>query len=226
MANVHITSADPLDFADAGVINLRKITPSTPRSYLEVLGSDGKYLADALKVLNPLEQYDIVYDLLDTADLDVVLGIAVNTNYLITAVSCSCGPKKYPELSISCIKPSNANMIKAYGTGITVNFVGGMGIVNKWGATSASSFISSQMSVSMQSLDADNETSGDFLEGGIYRFGFKQEMSFEAYATIVAPTGAHASPNHPTTPIESAEGWQIYPASFWQYLDPGDAAPA
>lgn len=220
MPSVHITTADPLGLADPGVINLKSLTPSTPRSFLEVLGSDGKYIAEAIKTLNPLEQFDIVYELLDTASLEIPLGVAVNTNYLITSLSCSCGPKKYPEVSLTVIKPSNAAMIKAYSGAITLTFVGGMGIVNKFDATSTGSFISSQCSVSMQSLDADNETTGDFETDGIYRYGFKQEVSCEAYGAITIPGTAHASPNAPATPKETAEGWQIYAASFWTYLDP------
>jgi hypothetical protein len=219
MPTAHITSADPLGFA-SDVIDLRSITPSTPRSFLEALAPDGKYRAEALKTLGPLEQFDLVYDLYDTASMAVTFGIAVNTDYLITAFSCVCAPRAYPRVSLTVIKPSAANLIKAYGTGIQLTVVGGLGIVNKYSATSTASFISSNASVSMQALDAEHETSGDFEVGGIYRFGFKLEVSAEAYAAIVVPVGAHASPNAPTTPRETAEGWQIYPATFWTYLDP------
>lgn len=219
MTVAHITSADPLGLAVAGVIDLRSITPSTPRSFVEVLLSSGKYLPSALKTIKPLEQWDLVYDLYDTASMAVILGVAMNTDYLVTALSCNCGPEKYPQVSLSIIKPSAANLIKA-GTSITVTMVGGFGIVNKWGATSSLSFISSGMSVSMQSIDAMHETSGDFLVDGIYRFGFKQECTAEAYDAIVTPVGAHAVPNAPTTPKETAEGLQTYSASWWTYLDP------
>jgi hypothetical protein len=148
----------------------------------------------------------------------------VNTNFLVTAYSCNCGPEKYPEVSLTVIKPSSAGMIKA-GTDKTITAVGGFGIVNKWGATSAKSFISSGCTISMQSLEAMHETSGDFMAAGIYRFGFKQECQAEAYAAIVTPVGAHATPNAPTTPKETAEGWQSYQASWWTYLDPYVAAP-
>jgi hypothetical protein len=220
MPSVHITSTDPLGLGSDGVINVKSITPSTPRSYSEVLLSSGKYKADALKVLKPLEQFEIVFELLDTASLVLPFGIAVNTDYIITGASCACGPDKYPLVTVTCIKPTNITMLKASSAGVTLTCVGGFGIVNKWGATAAEAFISSNCSVTMTALDSMDETSGDFLVGGLYYFGFKQEMSFEAYGAITAPAGAHASPNAPTTPKETAEGWQIYPASFWQYLDP------
>lgn len=220
LPNVHITSTDPLGLASAGVINLKSITPSTPRSYHEVLLSSGKYKADALKVLKPLDQFEIVYELLDTASLTLSFGVAVNTNYIITAASCACGPDKYPLVTVTAIKPTAINMLKASSDGVTLVCAGGFGIVNKWGATATSAFISSNCSVSMQTLDAMDETSGDFLVGGLYYFGWKQEMSFEAYGVITAPAGSHATPNKPATPKESAEGWQVYPASFWKYLSP------
>lgn len=219
-ANAHLTVTDPLGLASAGVINFVGYTPSTPRSYLEVDAPSGKPLAAAVKLLKPLDQFEIEYDLLDTASLVVPFGVAVNTNYLITAASCDCGPDKYPRVALTCIKPSAAAMIKAYTGSITLTFVGGMGIVNKFGATSTGAFISSKCSVSMKSLEAMHETSGDFLTGSIYRFGFKQELSYEAYEAIVAPAGAHGSPNIPATPKQSPDGWQIYSASFWKYLDP------
>jgi hypothetical protein len=225
MPTPHISTTDPLGLADAGVVNLISITPSQSKTFAEVLESAGKYIAAAIKTTQPLDQFECVYELLDDADVDVVLGVAFNTSYLVTAVSCSCGPDKYPQLTVTAIKPSSAGMIKANGAGITLNFVGGFGIVNKFGATAASAFISSQSSVSMQSLEAMDETSGDFLADGIYRFGFKEECSVEAYGVITAPTGATAIPNQPATPKESREGWQVYSASWWTYLDPYVAAP-
>jgi len=219
MATYHSTSEDPLDLAEAGVINLVSLTPSTPRSYVEVLLSTGKYSADALKVIRPLEQWEIVYELLDDASLVLPFGIAVNTNYLITAADATCQPEAYPLVSVSIIKPSSATMIKA-GTEYDFTIAGGYGIVNKWGATSASSFVSSAASISMQSLDLMDEASGDFLVDGIYRFGFKMECQAEAYAAIVTPVAAHATPNAPATPNEKREGPQTYSASWWTYLDP------
>jgi hypothetical protein len=220
MPSVHITSTDPLGLGTAGVINVKSITPSTPRSYAEVLLSSGKYKADALKVLKPLDQFEIVYELLDTASLVLSFGVAVNTSYIITAANCACGPDKYPLVTVTCIKPTAINMLKASTEGVTLTCVGGYGIVNKWGATSTGAFVSSNASISMQTLDAMDETSGDFLVGGLYYFGYKQEMSFEAYGAITAPAGAHATPNKPATPKETAEGWQIFPASFWKYMSP------
>lgn len=223
---VHITSADPLDFAEEGVIELVSIKPSTPRSYAEVPNSAGKYIAAALKVLKPLEQWDITYRLLDTASLVLTFGVAVNTNYLLTAGACSCGPDKYPEVTVTAIKPSSAAMIKAYvGAAITQTFVGGFGIVNKFGATSTASFISSQCSISSQALEAMHETSGDFEADSLYRYGFKQECNATAYAAIVIPVAAHATPNAPATPTENEAGFQTYEASWWTYLDPFVATP-
>lgn len=219
MPNVHITSADPLGLASAGVIDLESITPSTPRSFVEMLLASGKYSASAVKAIKPLDQFDIVYNLMDTASLTVAFGVAVNTNFLITSFSCSSGPEKYPQVKLTAIKPSNAAMIKAYASAISLTAVGGFGIVNKWGATAAAAMISSECSISMQNLDAMDETSGDFMTAGIYRFGFKQECQVEAYGAITMPTH-HGAPNAPTTPKQSAAGWQSYMASWWKYMDP------
>jgi hypothetical protein len=219
MSTAHITSTDPLGLASAGIINLKSITPSTPRGYVEVLLADGKYSPTALKVIRPLEQWDIVYELLDTASLVLNFGVAFNTAFLLTAASCTCGPEAYPQVTVTAIKPSSAGMIKA-GTSKSLTCAGGFGIVNKWGATSALSFISSSCSISMQAIDAMHESTGDFLVDGLYRYGFKQECQAEAYAAIVAPVASHAFPNAPATPKETAEGLQVYSASWWTYLDP------
>lgn len=219
MPTAHITTADPLNFATAGVINLKSITPSTPKGFVEVLGPDGLYIASALFEIRPLQQFELVYELLATASLTVAFGIAVNTDYLVTAFSCACAPEKYPTVTLTAIKPTNVAMIKAYANAVSLTAVGGKGIVNKWGATSTASFVSSQCSVSMQSMDVPNETSGDFETDGIYRYGFKQECSAEAYAAITTPVGAHAVPNAPAGPVETAEDMQKYVASWWTYMD-------
>lgn len=220
MPTAHITSSDPVDLAVAGSVNLKKLTPSTPRGYLEVMAPSGKMIPSGVRVLNPLQQWEIEYELLDDASLTLVFGAAVNTDYLITAASVNCQPKKNPIVNITVIKPSSAGMIKAYAGTVELTLVGGEGIVNKFGATAAASFISSQATVSMQSLDADNETSGDFEADGIYRFNFKLDVTMEAYGAITIPAGADLVHNAPATPSEAPEDWQKYQASFSTYMDP------
>lgn len=220
MPTPHISSDDPLDLAEAGVINLTGINWSQSKGYVEILSPAGLYLAAALKATKPLDQVQVDYELLANASLTVALGALINTDYLISAITCACGPDKYPAVSVTAIKPSAPGLVKEYGSAIDLTFAGGFGIVNKFGATSASAFVSSNCSISMQQLEAMHETSGDFLADSIYRYGFKQEVSCEAYGAIVIPVGAHASPNAPASPKETREGWQIYSASFWTYLDP------
>lgn len=218
MTVAHITTADPLGFASAGVINLVSMTPSQNSGVVEVLGPDGVFIAAAVKKTKPLDQLDNVYELLDTASLAVIFGAILATNYLPSTWSCNCGPEKYPEVALGVIKPSAAGLLKANAAPKTVTAVGGFGIVNKWGATSTKSFVSSQSTVEQLAIDVMDEASGDFAALGIYRYGFKQSCTVVAYGPITPPVGATVVTNGPTAPTEARDQMQTYTASWWTYL--------
>ena len=219
MPNFALQNADPLGLGSItdGPILVTDITGGPRKDYAEVLGGDARYIDSAVKELRPIEEWTISYELLTGASLTVPLGVPVNTNYLVTAVSGSSGPDAYPTASVTAIKPSNANKIKNYvGAAVTFDMVGGFGIVNKHGMTAASAFISTSASISMSTAEALEETSGDYLLGGIYHYGFKLEGSGEAYGAITIPANAKLTDSDTR---ESREGWQTYSASWWSYVD-------
>ena len=218
--NVHITTADPIGLGSldgSSGINIKGVSGGPVRNYLESIAGNGKPISAAVKSLKPIEEYTIEYELLDGASFTLAFGVAVNTNYLVTAFNANCGAEVRPTCSVTVIKPSAANLIKAYaGTACSITIAGGMGIVEKWGATAAGSFVTSQCSISMQTLEAMNETSGDYDVGGIYQYAFKKECTVEAYGAITLPTSYLTA----ETKREGADQIQIFAKSFWSYMDP------
>jgi hypothetical protein len=219
--DVHITSADPLGLGTldgSNGINIVNINGGPSRGFLESLAGNGKYIGSAVKILKPIEEWTIDYELLDGASFSLAFGVLVNSAYLVTAFSGSCGAEVRPTCSVTVMKPSAANLIKAYAGGaVSISMAGGFGIVEKWGATSAASFISTQCSITMQTLEAMDERSGDFMVGGIYHYGFKKEVTAEAYGAIVVPAGAHSGESKKR---EGRDQIQIFSVPFWSYLNP------
>lgn len=222
LPNFAITVADPLGIGSldgSTAVNTVSVSGGPQKQYHEVLGGNGLYILSAVKILKPIENWDMEYELLDGGDLEVGFGDATNGDYLITAFSASCSPDARPTASITAIKPSASAKIKPYsevGTPPTLTITGGFGIVEKWGATSTSAFVSSQGSVSMQTAEALDETSGDFLANGLLTWGFKQECQVEAYGPITVPEGKFTTDN----PVRrQRDGYETHSASFWSYLD-------
>jgi len=218
--NVHVTSADPLGIGTldgSNGINIIDITGGPSRQFHEVLAANGKFIQSAVKFLKPVEEWVFNYELLDGASFSLAFGVPVNTSYLVTAFQASCGADVRPTISVSVVKPSAANLIKSYAGGaISVTMAGGFGIVEKWGATAAEAMLSSQCSISMQTLEAMDETSGDFLVGGIYHYGFKKECAVEAYGVITPPAGSFYGESKKR---EGRDGIQVYSMTFWSYMD-------
>ena len=99
---------------------------------------------------------------------------------------------------MTVVKPSAAAIIKSYtGAAVTFDMVGGFGIVNKFGMTAASAFISTSASISMSTAEAMDEISGDYLTDGLYHYGFKLEASGEAYGAVTIPANAKPARTHP-----------------------------
>jgi hypothetical protein len=201
----------------SNAINVVDISGGPRKGFHEVLAGQGQFIQSAVKTLRPVEEWSIQYELLDGAAFSLAFGTPVNTNYLITSFQASCGPEARPTISVTALKPSAAAKIKAYALGaISVSMSGGFGIVEKWGATSTDAFVSSNCNISMQTLEAMEETSGDFLAAGIYHYGFKKEVSVEAYGAITEPASSQVTDSDQR---ESRDGWQIYAKSFWSYMD-------
>ncbi len=219
--NVHVTSADPLGIGTldgSNGINIVNIAGGPERQFHEVLAGNGKFIQAAVKILKPIEMWTIDYELLDAASFSLAFGVLVNSNYLVSAFQANCGAEVRPTISVSAMKPSAANLVKAYAGGaVVVTMAGGFGIVEKWGATSAGQMVSSSCNISMQTLEGMNETSGDFDVGGIYHYAFKKNVSIEAYGAITPPALSHYGESKKR---EGRDGIQIYSMPFWYYLDP------
>jgi len=218
MSEVHIATTDPLGLGSivGGPINVTDISGGPRSDFLEVAGGDGKFIQSALVALRPVEEWSIQYELLDTASFSIAFGAMVNTNYLVTSFSASCGPDSYPTVSVTVLKPSAAAKVKAYGSSITQTLTGGFGIVEKFGATATEAFVSSSCNITMQTLEAMGETDGDFMAAGLYHYGFKREVSIEAYSAITTPAANQVTD---TDIRESRDGWKIFAANYWSYLD-------
>jgi len=221
MPDFAIEIADPLGIGTidgSNAINVTEVSGGDRNDFHEVIAGNGKYIESAVKIIKPREEWTIGLELLDGAAFSLAFGVAVNTDYLVTSFSANCTPDTRPVISITAMKPSSAAKIKAYfGGATTVAIAGGFGIVEDWDCSSVDAFLSSQTSISMQTAEAMEETSGDFLDGGLLQWAFKQETSVEAYGTITLPGTAH----QPSGDIRrSRDGWKIFAASYWQYLDP------
>lgn len=219
-ADVHVASACPLGIGTldgSNGINIVDISGGARKDYHEVLAGKGQFIQSAVKALRPVEEWAIQYELLDGGAFSLAFGVPVNTSYIVTSFSASCGPDVRPTVNVTALKPSAAAKIKSYALGaVSVSLTGGFGIIEKWGATSTDAFVSSSCNITMQTLEAMEETSGDFLSAGIYHYGFKKEVSIEAYGAITLPANSQ-DPSQDSR--ESRDGWKTYAASFWQYMD-------
>ena len=220
MPDFAIEISDPLGIGTldgSNGINVVDISGGDRNDFHEVLAGNGKFIESAVQVLRPREEWSIEYELLTGGSFSLAFGAAVNTDYLVTSFSANTSPDVRPTVSVTVVKPSSAAKIKAYfGSAISQALTGGFGIIEKWGCTSTAAFTSSSGTITMQTAESMEETSGDYLDGGILHYGFKKEVSVEAYATLTLPGTAH----QPTGDIRrSRDGWKVFAASFWQYMD-------
>ncbi len=217
MVDFATQTADPFGLGvidDDGIV-VTDIVGGPRREQVEVLAGNAKYIEDAVVNLRPIEEWSVSYEL-RVGTLTVPFGALLNSAYLVTSFSASTSSDGYPTASVTAIKPSAAGMIKAYPASVTLGIGGGFGVVEKFGMTSASSFISTGVSISMLTAEAMHETSGDFETAGIYHYGFKQEVTGEAYATITLPGDARLTDSDTR---EGRDSWTTYAASWWRYLD-------
>jgi hypothetical protein len=224
----HVVSADPLGLgAVDGLIHLIGLRGGPKKDFHEVLGGAGKYRSDGIVELRPMESWQITYELLDGGDLTLAFGVAVATNYLIVGASVNCSDSDYPQVTVDVIKPSAAGKIAAYDGTIELEIVGGFGVVNKFGCTAAADFASSSCSIEMQSIDVQSEAAAagvsDFAAAGIYRYGFKRNVTVQARGALTLPV-ADAYVTEQAVE-ESRAGVKLYNASFFEYMDPIAATP-
>lgn len=213
----HAHTDDPLGLATAGDIVFAGKTGGVRKNYVEMLSELGVYIAAAAQEITPVEEFQLSYEL-RSSSLVVPLGSLINTNYVVTGLSAESGSKQRPTVNVNVIKFSAPGKYLAPVTSPgSITIVGGFGLVNKWGAT-VTRGISSSMTVSMQKPDDRlEETSGDYLAEGYTQYGFKQEVSIEAYDAITT-LGTGAKKTASDDGNTSRDGWKIYSVSFFKYL--------
>jgi len=217
MPDFAIQSADPfgLGVIAADGIVVTDITGGPRKDFVEVLAGNAKYIDAAVVDLRTREEWTVSYEL-RTGTLVVPFGAALNAAYLVTSFTGSSSNDGYPTATITAVKPSSAAMIKAYAGAISLSLAGGFGIVNKFGMTATSSFISTGISISMLTAEALHETNANFETDGLYHYGFKKEVTGEAYGDITIPGTGHVTDDDIR---EGRDGWKTYAASWWEYMD-------
>jgi hypothetical protein len=214
-----VAADDPLGLA-SGVIQLTNVEDNEVKEYNETLGDNARWIAAALKELRPRREGSCSYELLDTASLVLAFGAAVNTNFIITSASVNTSATARPTVTVGWMRPSNINKLKAYPTAITLTVPGGWGVVSNFGATIGDSqaAVSSTASIEMQTGDAGLGPDADYLASGLFYYGFKQSCTLQAYGAITLPVGGKST-SKSNAPTVSRDGWKVYNAAWWTYLD-------
>lgn len=214
-----LTSADdPLGLA-GDEIQLVDVSGGPVKEYSESLGDSAKYVTNATKAIRPRDEGSCSYELFDDASLVLAFGVAVNTDYIITGASVSMSATGRPTVSVNWLKPSAIAKLKAYGSSISLTVGGGYGVVSLFGATLSGGEepISASVSIEMQTADAGLGTDADYIDGGLYYYGFKQTVSLQAYGVITIPAAGYETASNPGN--KSRDGWKVYSKDWYTYLD-------
>jgi hypothetical protein len=209
---------DPLGLA-SGVIQLVSVEDNAVKEYSETLGDNARWIDAAAKVLRPRREGTCSYELLDTASLVLAFGAAVNTNLVITSASVNMSSTSRPTVQVGWMRPSNINKLKAYPTAITLTVAGGFGVVSNFGATIADSqaAVSSTCSIEMQTADAGLGADADYLQAGLYYYGFKKSCTLQAYGAITIPSAGKETSKSNAAAV-SRDGWKVFSAAWWEYM--------
>ena len=220
MQFAHAHGDDPLGLATASDIILVSKSGGVRKEWVEVLSELGVYIKDAALTpfaIKPVDEFTIEYEV-RKASLVIPLGVMVNTDYLVTAVSAKSDSSSYPTARVTVIKFSNANKLLATPSAPgSLTVVGGFGLVNKWGAT-VTGGISASTSVSMQMVEAMEETSGDYLQEGYCQYGFKQEITIESYTALTDENCGAATHVTSRDTATGRDKLQTFSVSFFKYL--------
>jgi hypothetical protein len=223
-AFAHAYTDDPLGLATEATIILTDLKGGPRAQFVEVFAANAAYIAAAAQAIKPSEEWQIDYELLGTDDLVLDIGTAVNTDYIITGVQVSCGPDKYPTVSVTAMKllasVGGASNIAALLTSFshTLTVVGGFGAMNRTllgVSLPADGGVSASLSLSMQTAEAMAETTGALLADGFTMYGMKQECTYEAFSAITPPVAGKVTAEDTRT---SRTGWKIFAKSWFEYI--------
>lgn len=212
-------SDDPLGLA-GGAIQLDDVSSQDVQDYYEKIGDNAKYITNAVKALRPRQEGSSTYTLLDGAALVLALGAAVNTNYIITGASGSGSHDGRPTVTVNWMKPSAIAKLRPYPSAISLTLNGGFGVVDLFGASLpvGAAPISADWSIEMQQGDAGVGTDADYIDDGLFWYGFKKVINLSGYGVVTLPAGATETSRDDGT-TRSVEGWRVYSAAWWEYMD-------
>lgn len=211
-------SDDPLGLATFP-IQLVSTTGGERKDYDEAIGDNSKYHESAVQEIRPREEGSCSYELHDTAEMTIPLGVLVNTNYAINSVSINQSAEGRPTVDLGWIKFSDPAKFKAQASPINVVVDGGYGVVNLYGATLGAGVepINASVGIEMQTDDAGLGTDQDYIDDGYFLYGFKQTVELQAYGAITLPSGAKLTSED--TDQKSRDGFTNSQKSWWTYLD-------
>ena len=216
-----VAADDPLGLA-GDFIQLENVTSQEIKERHEVIGDLAKYITNAVVEKRPRTEGTSTYRLLDTASLVLPMGVAVNTNFVITGISGSYTQEDNPIVTVNWVQFSAIAKLLPYTTPANAieTLTGGYGVTALFGATLpvSTSPISSDFSIEVLTGDAGLGLDADYIDGGMYYYGFKRVVNASAYGVITIPAGGYETSRDDGT-TKAPEGWENYSASWFEYLD-------
>jgi hypothetical protein len=202
---------DPLGLADGSNIIVVSIDGGDRLDYVTSSNEAGRPFAPA--AVKARQEGTVVYEV-RASSLAVPFGAAVNTNYMVTGLSVAQSPTAYVQVTVNWVKPSSAGMIYAFESH-TETITGGVGIRNLYGATIASPncALSCSMSLSVEQLEALTTLGDDYCANGLVTFGYRREVTLEAYGAITIPSGGYYTAK--AAPKKSRDGWDTHSAAWF-----------
>lgn len=223
--NFSLTFADdPLGLA-GDYIQLESVDSNLITERHEVIGDSAKYITNAVQSKRPRTEGSCSYRLLDTATLTLPLGTALgqalDVNYVLTGISGSYSQEDNPIITVNWVKYSSIDKFKPYVTAaLTAAFTGGYGVTELFGATlpADTAPVSSDFSIEFLSADAGLGTDADYIDGGMYFYGFKRTVDVTAYGVVTIPAAGYET-SRDDGASKTPEGWATYKAGWFDYLD-------
>lgn len=216
-----LTAADdPLGLATAGDVVLTSYTEGARKSYVEAPAETGKYNQNRIKEVRPFTEHTMEYEL-QSSDLALPFGSAVNSSYFIFSASITQTPEAYVKVSVVAREYSAANLYAASDSpNVTVTVAGGFGVQDVQGFTLTGCPQVLNYTVGGEETGTLHATSGDFCVDGVMLHRLKKTITVETTGTISAnPSGFNATQPLDVRKDNSGE-LHVTSAQGFIYLDP------
>jgi hypothetical protein len=205
---------DLLSLATASDVIVTQSDGGAQSQFVEVLGPGGFYVPEGAVAIRPRSLFNVSFTLVG-GTLTLNFGVAIQTNYFLLGASVSCASENHPTASLNFAQFTAPAMFNAADSGVAeVAILGGLGVVNLFGATAAGA-IRSSLNISTQQVETLNPTGGDLQVGGFALYGLKREVTIESTSAITTPVGAKVTAS-PTR--ASANGPTIFVKTWFDYL--------